>query len=230
MNDFLTLSSEERLLIINNAADKLNLSPAIVEKDYWVCWMLEYLFNSFKYKDFICFKGGTSLSKTYHLIQRFSEDIDLSLQWSALGIESNVPYLDRSNRQQEMFNREVNGKTAEFLKIEVLPILSEDFRKLLNDNFDLYIDTQTICFQYPQFFKDSAILSNLRLEIGVLAEPLPSDKRIVRSYIEEIYPNLFDSRKIDIAVVSPLRTFFEKCTILHREANRTNGNYPSRYS
>ena len=78
MNKLLELTEEELELVINNTADNLKLSKAIVEKDFWVCVILKYLFSSFKYKDSIVFKGGTSLSKVYHLIERFSEDIDLS--------------------------------------------------------------------------------------------------------------------------------------------------------
>lgn len=68
-------------LIIRNTAEKLNISSAIVEKDLWVCIILKYLFSDFEYKDDIVFKGGTSLSKVYKLIEIFSEDIDLALDW-----------------------------------------------------------------------------------------------------------------------------------------------------
>lgn len=57
------LGNEEQKLIINNTAEKLRLSNAIIEKSYWVCFVLDYLFSKFKYKDYIYFKGGTSLSK-----------------------------------------------------------------------------------------------------------------------------------------------------------------------
>ena len=73
MNKLLELTEEELELVINNTADKLKLSKGIVEKDFWVCVILKYLFSSFKYKDSIVFKGGTSLLKVYKLIERFSE-------------------------------------------------------------------------------------------------------------------------------------------------------------
>ena len=75
----LQISSEELELVIQNTADKLNMSNAIVEKDLWVCIILKYSSKDFKYKDSIIFKGGTSLSKVYKLIERFSEDKDLAL-------------------------------------------------------------------------------------------------------------------------------------------------------
>ena len=71
------LSREEREELFLNTAQKVGMPPAIVEKDFWVCYMLDYLFHRCLWKDRIVFKGGTSLSKSYHLIERFSEDIDL---------------------------------------------------------------------------------------------------------------------------------------------------------
>lgn len=85
MKKLLSLPNEELELIIQNTADKMNISAAIIEKDLWVCVILKYLFSSFKYKDYIVFKGGTSLSKVFKLIERFSEDIDLALDWQVLG-------------------------------------------------------------------------------------------------------------------------------------------------
>lgn len=69
----------------------------------------------------------------------------------------------------------------------------------------------------------------IRLEIGCLAESIPSSNQKIRTYIEEVYPEIF-CENIEVIAVDSLRTFYEKITILHREANRVNGNYPSRYS
>lgn len=86
-----TVSSDRKALFQNTAA-KMGLTEAIVEKDYWVCFMLDYLFQCCKWKDSIAFKGGTSLSKAYGLIERFSEDIDLILDWRVLGYEKDEPW------------------------------------------------------------------------------------------------------------------------------------------
>lgn len=75
---FLKLSPNERRLYIEQAAIQRNVSPVIMEKDFWVCWLLNILFES-KFADSLVFKGGTSLSKVFGAIYRFSEDIDLSL-------------------------------------------------------------------------------------------------------------------------------------------------------
>ena len=192
--------------------------------------ILKYLFKDFKYKDAIVFKGGTSLSKVYKLIERFSEDIDLALDWKLLGYKSKEPYEDRSNTKQLKFNDKLNEDTKIFLRDEFLPVLENDFKDVLRGkDYKFYIDEfdgQTICFDYP---KDSSILQVIRLEIGSLAEPIPASRRKIKTYIEEVYPEVFDEN-IQVLAVDSLRTFYEKITILHREANRVNGNYPTRYS
>jgi len=114
-----------------------------------------------------------------------------------------------------------------------LPILQNDFKKILGDKeYKFYIDEsdgQTICFDYPKNHKDRSILQIIRLEIGSLAEPIPADNHKIKTYVEEVYPEAFDE-DIEVVAVDCLRTFYEKITILHREANRTNGNYLDRYS
>lgn len=93
---------------------------------------MKYLFSDFEYKDDIVFKGGTSLSKVYKLIERFSEDIDLALDWQVLGYSLDEVYNQRSNRKQEMFNDEVNDKTIDFLKDKMLNNLNDHFTKVDN--------------------------------------------------------------------------------------------------
>lgn len=233
MSKLLKISSEELELVIQNTSDKLSMSKAIVEKDLWVCMILKYLFENFKYKDAIVFKGGTSLSKVYKLIERFSEDIDLALDWKVLGYKSEEPYKDRSNTKQLKFNDKLNEDTKVFLRDEFLPVLENDFKDALKGkDYKFYIDEfdgQTICFDYPKNHKDSSIIQVIRLEIGSLAEPIPASRRKIKTYIEEVYPEVFDEN-IQVVAVDSLRTFYEKITILHREANRVNGNYPTRYS
>ena len=75
---FLELPADERRLYIEQAAIRRNVSPVILEKDFWVCWLLGILFES-EFAGSLVFKGGTSLSKVFGVIERFSEDIDLSL-------------------------------------------------------------------------------------------------------------------------------------------------------
>jgi predicted nucleotidyltransferase component of viral defense system len=233
MKQFISLGIDEQRLIINNTAQKMGVSNAIVEKDFWVCYMLNYLFHDFSFRNNICFKGGTSLSKVNRLIDRFSEDIDIALDWQCLGYEKEEPYKERSNHQQDAFNKKLNKDTEQLLNEKWLPTMHTDLMKDIGSSFDLYIDKeelQTICFRYPQYFEDESILQVIRLEVGALAEPFPSQQSIVTPYIAEQYSSVFQDMETRLFSVSPLRTFFEKLLILHREANRTNGKYPLRYS
>ena len=84
MRKIACLSDDDRRELFRNTADKMGLNDAIVEKDFWVCFTLDYLFHRCPWKDSITFKGGTSLSKAFNLISRFSEDI--------FSIPSSIPY------------------------------------------------------------------------------------------------------------------------------------------
>ncbi len=106
--------ASDRIELFRNTAEKMRLNDAIVEKDFWVCFMLDYLFQQSPWKDSISFKGGTSLSKAYHLIHRFSEDIDLILDWRVLGYRVDEPWENRSITKQNQFNQEANAKVTEF--------------------------------------------------------------------------------------------------------------------
>ena len=85
MRNVARLPESDRRELFRNTADKMGLNDAIVEKDFWVCFTLDYLFHRCPWKETITFKGGTSLSKAFNLISRFSEDIDLILDWRVLG-------------------------------------------------------------------------------------------------------------------------------------------------
>ena len=92
MIEIARLPADDRRELFHNTAAKTGLHDAIVEKDFWVCLTLDYLFHRSPWKKAVTFKGGTSLSKGYHLISRFSEDIDLILDWRVLGYGVNEPW------------------------------------------------------------------------------------------------------------------------------------------
>ena len=118
----------------------MGMTDAIVEKDFWVCYMLDYLFHRCFWKDKFAFKGGTSLSKAYDLIERFSEDIDLILDWRVLGYGINEPWEQRSNTKQDAFNKEANARAEAFLRDTFLPAIAADLTAELGDNIHCLID------------------------------------------------------------------------------------------
>lgn len=210
------------------------MNTAIVEKDLWVCIVLDYLFHHSKWKGQFAFKGGTCLSKVYHLIERFSEDIDLILDWRVLGYTSREPWEERSNTKQLKFIEESKDRLFSFLKEQFLPEFKNGMSQMLGIRCDVYIendDLGTVIFAYPHSFADNSILNVIRLEIGALASWIPLNKVAVKPFIAEEYPNIISSADIELLATTPERTFWEKATILHQEALRPEGSLiPDRYS
>lgn len=234
MYSLIKLPKQEFDTIILNTASRRGMSAAIVEKDFWVCITLDYLFHHCQWKSQLAFKGGTCLSKVYHLIERFSEDIDLILDWRVLGYSSEEPWKERSNNKQQRFNDESKVKLFTFLKYQFLPEFVSGMRSLLGMPIKAFIeddDLGTIVFAYPSSFKDNSILSTIRLEIGALASWIPLQKATIKSFVAEEYPQIFTKSEIELLATTVERTFWEKVTILHQEAFRPEGSLiPSRYS
>ena len=228
-----SLSGEEREELFLNIAHKVGMPPAIIEKDFWVCYMLDYLFHRCAWKDRMVFKGGTSLSKAYHLIERFSEDIDLILDWRLLGYSLEEPWEPRSNTQQDKFSKSSESKTIALLEESFVPMLQADVSAEIGETAKVFLENEeepTVNFAYPQIFTDVSILQVIRLEIGALASWSPTQNAAISSFVAEQYPQVFTHPDTVIRTAVPERTFWEKVTILHREANRVRGDFPGRYS
>ena len=234
MRDIARINENDRKALFHNTAAKMGMTDAIIEKDFWVCYMLDYLFHRCAWRDNIAFKGGTSLSKAYGLIERFSEDIDLILDWRVLGYGINEPWEERSNTKQDIFNKEANTRAELFLRDTFLPSIIADLTAELGENIRCFIDDddpQTVKIAYPNSFSDMSILQEIRLEIGALAAWTPVKLADITPYAAQVYGRLFKQPLTDILTVLPERTFWEKVTILHREAFRAEDRpFPSRYS
>lgn len=234
MRNIAQLPESDRRELFLNTADKMGLNDAIIEKDFWVCFMLDYLFHYCPYKDAITFKGGTSLSKAFNLISRFSEDIDLILDWRVLGYGKDEPWKKRSNTKQDAFNKEANTRAEVFLAEQFCPTIKTELSEILGCEANIYIDEndkQTVIFAYPRLFTNSATLQVIRLEIGALAAWTPAKIAMIEPYAATCYPKVFAQKNTAILTVAPERTFWEKVTILHHEANRPESSVmPKRYS
>lgn len=89
MKEWFNLPENDRKLIIDQVSNKTNLLPAVIEKDWWVMIALRAIFNT-EFAQYLVFKGGTSLSKVWEIIERFSEDIDLAIDRSFFNFEGNL--------------------------------------------------------------------------------------------------------------------------------------------
>ena len=206
---------------------------AIVEKDFWVCWVLKKLFADPTLHDRLVFKGGTSLSKVYKLIDRFSEDVDLVLDWRLLGYgsEDDDPQRPASSKtQQDRFNKEINAKAAEHIGGPLLSQLESIFASVSGVKVAVDLkDPHCLDVTYPAAFKAAYVLPQVRLEIGPLASWVPSAPHVIRPYASEVYPEVFHDPDCRLIAIAAERTFWEKVTILHKEAHRASP-IPARYS
>lgn len=222
------LSAAQRQELFTETAARQSMTPAVVEKDFWVTWVLDRLFAVPDLARLLMFKGGTSLSKAYGLIERFSEDIDLILDWRVLSGEDLLG--KRSRSQQDRLNEEINRRAEDYIAGDLLGHV----RAALGEICQCAIgkdDPHVIEVHYPAAFSDDYLRPDVRLEIGPLAAWLPHEDRSISCYAAQAFPHLFGRREFPVRVIRAERTFWEKATILHAEAHRPDDKkQPARYS
>jgi len=233
MDKVANLSASQRRDLFRETAAKRAMNPAIVEKDFWVCWVLKHLFADATFGERIIFKGGTSLSKVFGLIDRFSEDVDLILDWRLLGYgpgqQDPFPEFE-SATQQDRFNRRFNERAVAYIADTFVPELGRVFaacpqvRGVVDPD-----DAQAVNVAYPAAFSEDYLRPEVRLEIGPLASWIPSDRHIIQPYAAQAYPGVFDESVCMVMAISAERTFWEKATILHQQSHRASP-MPPRYS
>jgi Nucleotidyl transferase AbiEii toxin, Type IV TA system len=222
-------SEIDRKELFSRTADAMGqLSPAIIEKDFWVCWVLDALFSSPQWLDKMIFKGGTSLSKAFHIISRFSEDIDLILDWRQLGVTSDEAWDKRSNSSQEKFCKDINSKAAAYLASEFVPLFSKELDKKLGQRIPVNANGEEVTITYPRTFSLDYLRPEIVLEIGPLAEWVPHAPFEITPYSAEKFPDLFAKKSALVVTILAERTFWEKATILHKLASQ--GKIPPRHS
>jgi hypothetical protein len=231
MHDLARRPEKDRREVFRATAQAMRVHEAIVEKDFWVCWVLDYLFHASPWREHLVFKGGTSLSKAFGAIERFSEDIDLILDWRLLGYTDEEPWADRTAKKQDLFGKEANQKAAEFLRQQIVPAATTALSGMLEAPIKIEASGQDVFIHYPQSFSLAAIQPQIRLEIGPMAAWIPNEDRPIRSYAAERFPALFRQPETTVRTIVAERTFWEKATILHQEAHREDDKLlPPRYS
>ena len=137
---FLSLDARERADILRTLAANSGRSAVILEKDIWVCWVLQALF-SMPDPHPMAFKGGTSLSKVYGIIDRFSEDVDVTLDYRAFNDRFD-PFADDASRNQiKLFSNRLKARVASYIRDAVGPALDAAAERLVaNGRHDIHID------------------------------------------------------------------------------------------
>lgn len=218
---FLQLPETDRKGILDTAAQKLGKSPNILEKDVWVCWTLEKLVNMPEVPP-LAFKGGTSLSKAYDAIARFSEDVDVTLDRRAL-----APDLDpftASKTQAKKICTRLDTILEAYLVDVIKPYFEEHLKAELQDSTvetkigdtadQLVIPYPTCLDSGKEYLRESVLL-----ELGGKNEITPASQLQLDPYISSVAPSL-EFPLPTVTVLAPERTYWEKATLIHAECNR----------
>lgn len=230
MNNFLSFTEDRRRIVCEQAQDQLGLPPAAIEKDFWVCWTLEKLFNLPEWGAHLIFKGGTSLSKGWALIDRFSEDIDIVINRDALGFGGDkAPSRAPSKKQTRKRLDALKEASQRCVNEILLPLLNETLSQTLPAtlSWNLHPDPddpggQTLLLDYPTAFADpmAYLPQVVKIELGARSDTEPIEAIDIKPYLAEVFPDLFPQSTFTVRVVSPRRTFWEKAMLLHEETFR----------
>jgi predicted nucleotidyltransferase component of viral defense system len=199
------------------------LPAAVIEKDFWVCWILQLLNEMPELKGNITFKGGTSLSKAWGLIDRFSEDIDIAVNRKIYGQQPpHGPEDARSNTQRKERLAVLEDKNITFIHHFLLPALQQKISTQLGSQaFSIKpipkgneIDIE---FEYPGTLKNElgGLLPVVLIEIVPRADDFPNEERSVTPIIYEVFPDLLGEGTFRVSTLSPERTFLEKLLFIH---------------
>jgi hypothetical protein len=234
--EFLRLPPDERRLYIEQATLRRNVAPVLLEKDFWVCWMLAVLFAA-KFADALVFKGGTSLSKVFRVIDRFSEDIDLSLSPGFLGLKE----AGSSRNQANKWMKAAEAACGAAVKNTIAPELEGAVAEVLGERaegwFEFLTDPGTnspvLLFHYPtsQLTGFDYLKRSVKLEFGSLTDQRPVGRHPVRPWVAEVFESAFPDWRCEVVTLELERTFWEKATILHAEFHRPSDKpTPDRFS
>lgn len=216
-NEFLKFPRNKKYDLLEGAEPVTGIKPYFLEKDIWICWVLKELFSLPKK---MVFKGGTSLSKCFSLIDRFSEDVDVTIDYREF-----IPNLDLSKEsksslknKRERIKEEVNN----YILNTVIPNLQAAFAREFNETLNYkFTDGEKLFIYYPTVFEskvDDYIKNNVLIEFGGSNKTEPNEEHIVQPYLGRLDGLLLPTAKVQ--VYSPLRTFWEKVTLIHVECHR----------
>lgn len=232
MNRLASMSVTERRVVFAEAAERLQIKPVMVEKDFWVSWTLAVLFAHPEFGRQLVFKGGTSLSKVFDVIKRFSEDIDLSVSPAFLGIsEESVEEADSRNKRTQRM-KELEEACIERVRDRFLPELERIAVEVLGKRaggaawmeflVDAMAHSPVVLFHYPSNEPSGFDYLGrfVKMEFGSLTDQRPVGTHAVQPWVAEVFPKLFGDLRCELVALELERTFWEKATILHAEYHR----------
>lgn len=219
---FLTLADKARAGILSTVATRVGLGARILEKDVWVCWALQETFRMPGHLR-MAFKGGTSLSKVYGVIARFSEDIDVTIDYRDLDRELD-PFADGLSKSKlKKASEQLRNLVGEHLRRVVVPHLSERLSAMVNHKgcgIELHGEEQiSVCYNSVVEQDDGYMPDHVRLDFGGRNTSEPKCVHSITPYLAQSVEGLsFPTAIVD--VLSGERTFWEKATLIHMKCNK----------
>lgn len=219
--NFTSLSDSDKALVIFQTAQRVQLPPNVVEKDWWVTAVLRAVAGT-SCSEYISFKGGTSLSKAWGLIERFSEDVDLAISPSFFDI------IPTTRSQRLRLRKECRRFLTNELLIEIANRLNDmgisgfevaPVSMFGDEKIDGDKDPTVLLIKYKSVLDNTLqyVLPTVKLEISCLSMTEPLENRSLSSLIAQQFPQIEDSNVIEMATVVPTRTFLEKAFLLNEE-------------
>lgn len=216
MAEFFQLSPAERLEALNTAANTSGLPPHLLEKDIWVVWSLQHLFAG-PYAQHLVFKGGTSLSKAYGVIRRFSEDVDLTYDIRAIAsdlIGDTGSPLPANKSQEKKWSKEIRARLSSWVDAEIVPQLKQALlQQALPATVRAEGDKVFIDYE-PLATGTGYVPSSVMLEFGARSTGEPSESRAIRCDAAEHLQGV-EFPTATPQVMRAERTFWEKATAIH---------------
>lgn len=219
-HDFFYLPLEQQLLLIRKTGDRFDVSDIMIEKDLWICWLLEKLF-ALPIK--MAFKGGTSLSKAFGLIKRFSEDVDVTIDYLNFDRELDLTHTNRT--QLKKISARLKEQLKTYIAETILPYFHKQTLKIFPEKsfkITLSDDGEKLRFYYPSIINQQTdyLRDHALIEFGVRNSTEPCEKHRITPYLADVIDENTSLPTPMIDVLSPLRTFWEKATLIHVECHR----------
>lgn len=216
--NWLTLSKERRIEILNQATELTGLPSVAIEKDWWVTLALNASF-SLPYSKSIVFKGGTSLSKSWNLIERFSEDIDLAIDRNFFGFDGDISKSQIKNLRKQSCEFISTTFLADLTKILTEWKAINECKLIAQPVKDSDKDPQVIEIHYNSVIDTSEYLpQRVLIEVSSRSLMEPIEERKINSILSDNFSQQnFATVPFAIATVLPQRTFLEKVFLLHEE-------------
>lgn len=231
MDAFLHMAVGDRRLACLTVAERKRLQAASVDKDFWVCWTLREVSSVPEIGDRMTFKGGTSLSKAWGLIERFSEDIDLVVDKNALGFAGDAsPDRAPSKKQRKRRLDDLMAACRSWVQDKLRPALDQGIAKRFGtrDGWRLEVDPdaadgQCLLFHYPSAFPAAEagyVRPIVKIELGARSDDWPSEQRTITPYVAEVLSQAIPDATFAVSTLAAERTFWEKAMLLHEETFR----------